>query len=116
MTNATNAQPSNTDINEASGRVSESAHKLAKHLNNLSPRDFAETSWYHEALEVTGAETYYSEFLTIREDLSDASDVYVLDGPDGRAMVEYYPHRQAWVVIEDISKPADESARAAANR
>jgi len=88
----------------SSGRVGESAHKLVKHLNNLSPRDYAETAWYHEALEVTGAETYYSETLTIREDPSDSSDVYVLDGQDGRAMIEYFPHRQAWVVTEDIAR------------
>jgi hypothetical protein len=78
--------------------VSESADQLAKHLNKLSPRDSAESAWYFPALEVTGAEAYYSPALTNREDPTYRSDIFVLDGPDGRAFVE----RDAgtWVVTK----------------
>ena len=100
MTNATEAQPSNTDINEAALGVGNIADQLVKHLNKLSPRDSAESAWYHQALEVTGAGKYYSESMTKRADPGDSSDVYVLEGQDGRAMIEYFPHRQAWVVTE----------------
>ena len=97
MTNATDAQPSET--NEATLGVGNIADQLVKHLNNLSPRDSAE-SWYHEALEVMGVSEYYSETPTNREDPTYRSDVFVLDAPDGRAKIEYFPHRQAWVVTE----------------
>ena len=99
MTNATEAQPSNTDINEATLGVGNIADKLVKHLNKMSGRDYGE-SWYFPALEVTGAGEYYSPKLTNRADPGDSSDIFVLEGQDGRAKIEYLAQRDAWVVTE----------------